>query len=964
MASNSKEDGSEDGRAAAALHPITIYRRKRRKEELQLSLLRAALVPADEVDEQINSEVFVNARNSREELCSSNIFKESCSSSPSEQFVVTCPRAVTSEPGRFLMNENMQLEVEDNDLCQGDQSFNFNSSSEVSEDENVNGTSSYQVFHLERGNADGGPPGDGDPDDNDFEDDDGDEGDEDDGEENNYWNELEDQNEFEGENNDMDNDNEPSDPEDDDPSDPESEGDDNENDGGDRNLTFHPDRLNTICHLYANHSVKEVFAVILTLFDRHSWTYEALIGCFQMLNFVMGANLFPKSKQTLWSALNRRSLGIKKHAYCKRCRRYLGRYKDLPNQVECCQRIFMKRDVPYFMEFDLKAQLKQFLARPDAAQLLFSRANREKHNIEALEDIYDGSEYQRLEAQGILGANDFSYTFNNDGFHVAKSSHVQVNPIYVRLNELPMNVRQKYLFVAGVWIDRGDPEMVVYLDKCLVQQGNRLSRQGITWNAPGKGIITSKFIATVCAVDAKARCIIMNMNPPTAYHGCTFCPIQGVQANGIHFPVQEEMPEPRTHAELQDLMEAAHDNPNGNYEGVKGISPLMYLRHFDLGKGMSTDDLHPFFEGVVQFHMDKLLTENNAPYYIGSPANIALINARLLLMKPPTLLSRTPRGIDTRAKWRGHEWRNWILYYAYPCLTALLPQRYLRHLMTLSRAIFLVSRDSVTENDLNEAEEKFTDYVTDFQAFFGVQCMRFNVHVLLHAVRAVRCWGPAFVHSTFNFESWNMKLKKHVKSMKDPILQIVNRHLITSFINGVPFDPNFSPEVQLEVSSILLKSDLKTAEKVGDVFLLGQAEPALVTDEERLALADVNIRNIQGLIRYKRALYGRLEIRSTEYTRPEKNNNNHILSWNGSFYRVKSIVKVTRLNHPETCVLFVNKVELNGHAIIVSHFGEVALVQHNRLEICLFESVRVFALFIECAGLSWIVPLANSCEID
>ncbi|KAK3907194.1 Halomucin [Frankliniella fusca] len=983
--SSNDDDGGDD---TSEVHRSTTFRRRKRAEKLKLRLLKAMTGVASNQQDVMEASV-------------SSTIREEDSSNPSGK---TCLTNVTPDTELAIDMEERDTEQrssqsEDNNSSPGEDDSlqkkrNRDDSSEDLGSEKSTDGCSTQFFRLEHlANAGGGNLGDDDPDDDDDDDDpddddddpDDDDDDPDDNDDdvdndsendegNGYWAELEVANPEEGDNNAVDNGD--SDPEDDDPGDTDSESeDDNNGNGGDGNLYFNPQRMNIICHLYANRSVKEVLALVLALFDRHSWTYESLIDCFLVLNLFLGGNFFPKCKQSLWNALNRNSLGMKRHAYCPRCRRSLGRYKDLPNRIQCpgarCGRVFMKRNIPYFMELSLKSQLAHFLARPDASELLFSKANRAKHNDAALEDIYDGEEYRHLEDgnEPILGEYDFTYTFNNDGFRCTTSSSVQANPIYIRLNELPLNVRQKHLFLAGIWMDKGDPEMVLFLQKCLVRQGNRLSREGITWNAPGKGVITSKFLPTCCTVDAKARCIMMNMMGPTGYYGCTFCPIEGVQANGVKFPLEEEeegeMPQPRTDAELRALMEAAHDNPLGDHQGVKGISPLMYLQHFNLGTGMSTDDLHPFFEGVVLFHMDKLLTDNMAPYYIGAPANVAIINARLMSMKPPTLLARTPRTIDSRAKWRGHEWRNWILYYAYPCLTGLLPQRYLRHLLKLSRAIFLVSRDSVTENDLREAEEKFTEYVREFQNFFQVECMRYNVHVLLHVVRAVRCWGPAFVHSTFNFESWNRKLKKHIKSMKDPILQIVNRHLITSFISSVPFDPvNFSPDVQLQVSSILLKSDLKTAETVGDVHLLGQAEHGMVSEEERLALENFNIRNIQGLTRYKRALYGRLEIRSTEYTRSGKNNNTHILSWNGTFYRVKSIAKVRRVNYPDTCLLFVHQVELNGHANIVSHFGHVALVQNHHLEVCSFESVRVFAIHAECAGLSLIVPMPNSCEID
>ncbi|KAE8751165.1 hypothetical protein FOCC_FOCC002249 [Frankliniella occidentalis] len=120
--------------------------------------------------------------------------------------------------------------------------------------------------------------------------------------------------------------------------------------------------------------------------------------------------------------------------------------------------------------------------------------------------------------------------------------------------------------------------------------------------------------------------------------------------------------------------------------------------------GMTTDDLHPFFEGAVKFYIEILFGEAAEVFYIGPPLNIATINARLNTIKPPILISRTPRLIDHRKKYRGHEWRNWILYYAVPCLQEVLPEIYLNHLKLLIRAIFLVSKDSILPEDILEAE--------------------------------------------------------------------------------------------------------------------------------------------------------------------------------------------------------------------------------------------------------------------
>ncbi|KAJ1518963.1 hypothetical protein ONE63_011417 [Megalurothrips usitatus] len=153
----------------------------------------------------------------------------------------------------------------------------------------------------------------------------------------------------------------------------------------------------------------------------------------------------------------------------------------------------------------------------------------------------------------------------------------------------------------------------------FVNQANILSEHGVNWRHDGEEV-NSKFIPTCGIVDAKARCEVLNMAPPTAYHGCTLCTIRGVQANGVKFPVlpHPEIVDPpvrRTDAQIKAQMLQAVDMP----------------------------------------------AEADAPYYIGAPQKVRLINRRLRAIKHPTLISRNTRGIEEYKKWRGNEWRNFLI---------------------------------------------------------------------------------------------------------------------------------------------------------------------------------------------------------------------------------------------------------------------------------------------------------------
>ena len=525
----------------------------------------------------------------------------------------------------------------------------------------------------------------------------------------------------------------------------------------------------------------------LAVLSRHNIPYEALIHFLIIINTVLGREYLPSSKKLLWRALNRKGLGIRIHAYCKRCLRGLGLYKNLALQVLCdCGLSIPKRQVAFFVEISLARQMKIFLKKSGIGRLLLSKLVRQKKVANAMEDCYDSARYKALEqGNGPLSSPfNFSYNLNTDGMKVTSTSSIQLWPIYVRLNGIPMKLRQKFFFLAGLWIGRLEPDMNLFLNG-FVQQANRLATTGINWRHEDQ-IVNSKFIPFCIAVDSKARCSMLHMVPPTGYFACNFCTIQGVQANGVKFPVlphpDQPAPEPRTDEMMRRDMIARQ-------QGLQGRSVLMNLEYLDLVQGLSTDDLHPIFEGCFKFHLELLLTDDDAPGFIGTPVNQATINILLKRIRVPTLLSRCPRDLTTIAKWRGHEFRNCLLYFIIPVLRGIVRNnRHMNLLKMLSRAVFLVMKDSITEEDLQEAERLFFNYVEEFQRIYTVSRMRFNIHMLLHIVSVVRLLGNLFVHSTHNFESWNMKMKRCIKSMKDPLKQLITRHLIQLFIASVPAD--------------------------------------------------------------------------------------------------------------------------------------------------------------------------------
>ncbi|KAK3913937.1 Biotin synthase [Frankliniella fusca] len=142
----------------------------------------------------------------------------------------------------------------------------------------------------------------------------------------------------------------------------------------------------------------------------------------------------------------------------------------------------------------------------------------------------------------------------------------------------------------------------------------------------GEVEVRRKFVCTCCVVDAQARCIIVNQMSPSGHFACPFCLHSGLSSGGaVHYPILPPIPFPerRTDAGIRACMrEAGNDHfPPGqdHVQGFKGPSWLMNLAHFSLGKGIVTDDLHPF-SGVIEGHTKLLFTRTRdyiPPYYIG-----------------------------------------------------------------------------------------------------------------------------------------------------------------------------------------------------------------------------------------------------------------------------------------------------------------------------------------------------------
>ncbi|XP_064468860.1 uncharacterized protein LOC135383250 [Ornithodoros turicata] len=405
----------------------------------------------------------------------------------------------------------------------------------------------------------------------------------------------------------------------------------------------------------------------------------------------------------------------------------------------------------------------------------------------------------------------------------------------------------------------------------------------LSWvNSAGEKIASR--VHVVCAVvDSPARAALLNMKQFNGFHGCPWCYHPGVHLQGsLRYPYREHVQQ-RTHVEIvRDMKKATRTGQVVN--GIKGLSPLLYLRSFDVAWGACPDYMHCVLEGVVKQVTEIWLSHSEAEAYIGR--YVDEVNARLCRIRPPISFSRLPRALNDRALWKATEWKFWLLYYCLPCVQGILPLRYLLHFSKLCHAVFLLIKQTITEDEVDEAEHVLRDFCVKMPLLYGEGQCTSNVHLLLHLPQAVRNLGPLWSTSMFPFEGANGDLVKKVTASNGVPLQVTERCLMDQKVDII----NESVELP-EAWTPLYEQYRGTRRKSSVCRVLGSQQlPGNVTSAIQQAfLRDIG--NVGSLQRFLRAQINSCTIHYVEHFRPQKTCSQFIKVDNGGYYEVQRVYK-------------------------------------------------------------------------
>lgn len=222
-------------------------------------------------------------------------------------------------------------------------------------------------------------------------------------------------------------------------------------------------------------------------------------------------------------------------------------------------------------------------------------------------------------------------------------------------------MRSRHMFLIGLWVHQKEPNMNTFLQP-FVDEANFLANKGVKWELNGS-VVTSK-VYPICCVDSVARSSMLNMTRFHGSYGCNFCehPTEGVDRYR-KYTISTYVPPDRTDESIRSAMiRSLNDDINViKNKGVKGTSVLMNLEGFDLSNGMVPDYMHSVLLGVTRQYTELILSSPEAEYYVGAPNQLAVINRQILLIHPPTCITRSPRTLQERRNWKASEWRSWLV---------------------------------------------------------------------------------------------------------------------------------------------------------------------------------------------------------------------------------------------------------------------------------------------------------------
>ncbi|KAE8739351.1 hypothetical protein FOCC_FOCC015155 [Frankliniella occidentalis] len=400
-----------------------------------------------------------------------------------------------------------------------------------------------------------------------------------------------------------------------------------------------------------------------------------------------------------------------------------------------------KKRTPQFclITLPLVDQIKALMARPGFYSKLIPVASR-FNSAGNISDIHDGKIYKEHLDKGLVNDvphitgkclvsfNLVIFNFNiflplnyfilphsrewyADGAEAYKSAKVSVWNLFFSINELPYSERFKKenLLVPAFFLLK---KSIAVLQTLAIGVPMYVADLNQTKHV--------KFVVVGGTGDTPARALLLNMVAHNGEYPCQFCLQKGKcreDCPGVRvMPYNEEEMIPRTkenvkrHSELAKKMKPTITS----YKGFHGTTPLTKFT-LNTVRATSIDSMHLVYGGLgklnLAFFVDPSSSYTSLECHV-SKLDRAIINERLLQIKPPHFITRVPKSIHEIGSWQTSVHKSMFLYYGLPVMKGIIKDSFLTHYATLVAATQYLNADTITPEQMIKASQLIRKYAS------------------------------------------------------------------------------------------------------------------------------------------------------------------------------------------------------------------------------------------------------------
>lgn len=290
---------------------------------------------------------------------------------------------------------------------------------------------------------------------------------------------------------------------------------------------------------------------------------------------------------------------------------------------------------------------------------------------------------------------------------------------------------------------------------------------------------------------------------------------------------------------------------------------LRYFSKFDFVQSLIIDDLHTIYLGVVKKMIDHYFERK----IFGRDDQLRHINLQMNDNSGSSDVGSL-QSFDRFSNWKGKDFRNFLFHYGLPLLIVYCQDNeIINNFKCLQEGIYTMSTKYIDEFDLSMVREKIGIFLNGVKNIFGFDKISPNFHELAHLPDMAKHSGPLWLHSTFDFEGFNLIIRNFVRSSLRPELQIIDRlNMVKSISSDIDCVTSWDDDLQAK---------------------LLEMQPGLIDTKSVKLLG--SSRKEDGENVYQRAMVGSKRICTAEYSAKFKKTD-HFVYQNGDGY---SVVKIT-----------------------------------------------------------------------